>query len=54
MLIKSPQKGCESQEVNKIPSVVYSMEQNKLDDVLLSSVVEGCLRVIASTSSCPG
>ncbi len=45
-MIKSPQKGCESQEVDKIPSVVYySMEQNKLDDVLLSSVVEGCLRV---------
>ena len=44
-LIKSPQKSCESQEVDKIPSEVDSMEQNELEDVLLSTIVEGYPRV---------
>lgn len=48
ILLKSLQKGVDSHEVEKVMQAVGSVEQDsssETDDVLLSSVVEGCLRV---------
>jgi pentatricopeptide repeat protein len=48
ILLKSLQKGVASHEIEKVMHAVGSVEQDsssETDDVLLSSVVEGCLRV---------